>query len=219
MKKSIFILAALFAATFTNAQITLEHTETLPLDQFNIVYPNLDGQENPGFNLLGDFLYLKNRSTGEESLLDLHTYSTTNFPTIPANGEWWHIAKGFFTDDNRICYVLWTATEALKETDNYEHLYIYDIQGNLVQDLGGSRYINCSFIPLVNGKYKFCIGRCFMNNTTNVEIYSLPGNGESSTDIVTPSSPKRSARKIARDGQVLVETETNTYTLQGAEVK
>ena len=58
-----------------------------------------------------------------------------------------------------------------------------------------------------------------MNDTTDLEIYSLPGNGEVSTEISAPSSPKRSARKIARGGHVLVETETSTYTLQGAEVK
>lgn len=49
-------------------------------------------------------------------------------------------------------------------------------------------------------------------------IYSLPGNGMA-TGISTPSSPKRSARKIARDGQVLIETEANIYTMQGQEVK
>ena len=49
-------------------------------------------------------------------------------------------------------------------------------------------------------------------------IYSLPGNGEAQA-VSTPSSPKRSARKIVREGQVLVQTDNNTYTLTGAEVK
>ena len=219
MKKSIFILAALFVATFANAQITLEHTKVMPLDQYQIVFPNLDGHDRPSFNILGDLLYIKDRTTGEESLMDLNTYSTIILPSIPANGERWYIAKGYFTADDRICYLVWAADESLKNTENYEHLYLYDAQGTLVQDLGGGRYINCGFILLHDGKYKFYIGRSHMNDTTDFEIYSFPGNGEPCTDIVAPSSPKRSARKIARDGQVLIETETNTYTFQGAEVR
>ena len=218
MKKFTFIFAALLAATFANAQITLEHTTTLPLDQCSVTYPNLDGHDSPGFNILGDLLLIWNRRTGEESILDLHTYSTIVLPAVPSNGERWYIAKGYFTNDSRICYLVWTATEALKNTENYEHLYLYDEQGILVQDLGGGRYINCGFILLQGGKYKFFIGRSHMNDTTDLEIYSLPGNGEAQA-FSTPSSPKHSARKIARDGQVLVETDTNTYTLQGAEVK
>ena len=48
-------------------------------------------------------------------------------------------------------------------------------------------------------------------------VYSVPGNGEA--QAISNPSPKRNARKIAREGQVLVETENNTYTLQGQEVK
>ena len=49
-------------------------------------------------------------------------------------------------------------------------------------------------------------------------VYSLPGNGEAQ-EVSTPSSPKRNARKVAREGRVLVETGSNTNTLQGQEVK
>jgi len=219
MKKFTCILVALFAATFANAQITLEHTTSFPLDQRNITFPNLDGHESSSFNILGDLLLLRDRNTGEESILDLQTYSTIVLPDVPSNGERWYIAKGYFTTDSRICYLVWTATESLKNTDDYEHLYLYDVSGTLIQDFGGGRYINCGYILLHDGKYKFYIGRSHMDDTTDLEIYSLPGNGEAGTDIVSPSSAKRSARKIARDGQVLIETETNTYTLQGAEVK
>ena len=73
-----------------------------------------------------------------------------------------------------------------------------------------------SYLLKVNNSYILAVE----NNSENTyDIYSLPGNGDSSTDIVSPSSPKHSARKIARDGQVLVETENNTYTLQGVEAK
>ena len=49
-------------------------------------------------------------------------------------------------------------------------------------------------------------------------VYSLPGDG-SAQDISTPSAPQRAIRKIVRNGQVLVETESNTYMLHGQEVK
>ena len=49
----------------------------------------------------------------------------------------------------------------------------------------------------------------------------LPDGSEPdfSQAISNTSSPKRSARKIAREGQVFVETENNTFDLRGQEVK
>ena len=67
-----------------------------------------------------------------------------------------------------------------------------------------------------NGNYKL-VARTSYGSKGKTYIYSLPGNGETQ-DISTPIS-KRSARKVAREGQVLVETENSTYTLQGQEVK
>ena len=217
MKKSIFILAALLAATFANAQITLEHTITVPLDEYHISFPNLDGHESPGFNLIGDIMEFRSRTSGEMSILDLHTYSTTVLPKI-ANGEIWYIAKNYFTLDNRICFIVWTSNESLSETDNHEHLYLYDQNGVLIQDLGSGRWCNCGLFPLINGQYMFYLGRSHMNGTTDIELYSLPGNGEA-TDVDEVSAPQRNTRKYLHNDQVLIDSNEQTYNMKGQVVR
>lgn len=217
MKKSIFVLATLFVATFANAQITLEHTMTVPTDDYNIVFPNIDGHTDPSFSLLGDIIYFKNRKNGEESILDLHTYSTTVLPTI-TDGEIWYIAKNYFTLDNRICFIVWKKNGELQNTDEQEHLYLYDQNGVIVQDLGSGRWCTCGFFPLSNGQFMFRIGRVHMDGTTDIEFYSLPGNG-AAQDISNVSAPRSNARKYLHKDQVLIDSNDKTYTLQGHEVK
>ena len=208
MRKTIFIIAALFAATFANAQITLEHT-------FNnaSIYklPNYDGKAST----LGDIMWWE--SNGDTYVADANTYATIQLPKIP-NVSVDYVIKGYFTSDSRVCFIAYYRNEQLVGTNEATHLYIYDENGTMIQDLGTGKYLSYGFFQLKSGEYKFYIRRTFVDNTENTEIYSLPSNG-SSQAVSTPSSPKRNARKIAREGQVLVETENNTYTLQGQEVK
>ena len=214
MKKSIFILAALFTATFANAQIILEKVIT-GYAQFP--------QSNPGgsseYDIIhGDIIlsYRQNSENGNvyATIYDAYTYDEY---ISDAPFEDWNairfFAKGYLTNDNRVTYLV-----AAKDGGN-SHIYVRDLNHDNIEDLGevtGSVYANTI--------YKWSDGSARLilytsNETDNYYyIYSLPGNGEA-TEISTPSSPKRSARKIARDGQVLVQTDTNIYTLQGAEVK
>ncbi len=213
MKKTIFILVALFASTFANAQITLEYKVTI--DRYKETKIPYVGSErystyaNPIF-LLGDII--KTRKNDTDIVVDLSTYSIVTIPKISSESEddIWSIAKGYFTTDNRVCFVVYT------HDGGNGYLNLYDENGTMLQDLGRGCEA-CGFFQLKNGLYKFYICRK-VDGQSDLEIYSLPGNGETQ-DIVTLSSPKRSARKIARDGQVFIETGTNTYTLTGVEIK
>lgn len=209
MKKSIFILAALLAATFANAQINLLHTfdgyisisMNIYGDQYNYIETSYFYECSPAINNGYATINLYNSE-------DFSLYKTVLVPAllVPASGSYWYISavsRNLFTQDNKVCFCLWDADASPKNT----YVYNEDAQQIAILNGGSPRVVS------INGTY-----RLITSGEGNTYIYSLPGNGES-TEISAPSSPKRSARKIARDGQVLVETDTNTYTLQGAEVK
>jgi hypothetical protein len=64
MRKSIFIIAALFAATFANAQITLEHTFV-----GSVSAPTLTQ------NNIGDYFVVKDKETNSINVYDGKDYS------------------------------------------------------------------------------------------------------------------------------------------------
>ena len=102
---------------------------------------------------------------------------------------------------------------------------IMDEDGNILKTLVG--YVHDSdkhfIIDKIDNQWKLITPTYDANKAqSSVDIYSFPGDGsvpQAAQAVSTPSSPKRSARKIARDGQVLVQTDNNTYTLTGTEVK
>lgn len=224
MRKSIFIIAALIATTFANAQITLEHTFPdvilqimttgddgslstpiqMPTLQAPYFYNYKEGHPGEGQGVSG-------YGTAENDKLELYDLETLNlYKTITLPG----IMEGY-----RICYV----TKNIFTTNGKVAL----IYGNKIVDEDGNIIFSFDTAPdnfqliKVKGTYKLVVYTSWghMGSNHSTYIYSLPGNGEASEDVVTPSSSKRNARKIARDGQVLVETENSTYTLQGQEVK
>lgn len=216
MKKSIFILAALFAATFANAQITLEHT-------FNgDLYPwtyTLSGFPQAQF-VYGD-LYFSSQKVNNNYLITI--YDANDFEEITSfvcyNSFQFIAARGYFS----------TSSEVMVLLPQNNHIVLISEAGQLVQDLGEITLSEGGLMPQI---IRMSDGTCKLyvlsggdwNSQTQTQnpfvtrIYSLPGNGVP-TNAASPSSSKRSARKIARDGQVLVETENNTYTLKGQEVR
>lgn len=205
MRKSIFILAALFAAMFANAQITLEKTfdgwYTISADLYGDMYHYI---QSPYF-------YSNNpRYENGSVIVDLYNPEDfTLYKSISINlGEGYavtSVSKNILTTDGKICFSLFHHQDS--------KTFIYNEDGQLIASLSGES----PSIVKVDTKYLLITReQTFDGNKTY--IYSLPGNGEAQ-DIVTPSSPKYSARKIAREGLVLVETENNTYTLRGQEVK
>ena len=201
MKKSIIILATLLAATVVNAQITLEKTfdgwYTISADWYGDLYHYI---QSPYF-------YTNNpRYENGSVIVDLYDPEDFSlYKSISINiGEGYNVScvtRNILTTDGKICFSLFNRQTAVT--------YIYSEDGQLVASLLGED----PSIVNVNGKYIL-----ITRGSDKTYIYSLPGNGEAQA-VSTPSSPMRSARKITRDGQVLVQTDNNTYTLTGAEVK
>ena len=206
MKKFTFIIATLFVATFANAQINLLHTfngwYTISTDCYGDIYHYV---EAPYFY---DRMPKVNNGEIIVNLYNPEDFSLYKAITIPISSTYFSItsvSRNIYTQDNKVCFCL---------SDESGCTIIYNEDAQQIATING----NNPSIVFVKGSY-LLITRGLTNSENTTYVYSLPGNGEPSTDIVSPLSPKRSARKIARDGQVLVETETNTYTMQGAEVK
>lgn len=224
MKKSIFILTALLAATFANAQITLEETltnkEVMPLSTINNhMVSTINGY---GFDKLPcPFYYtclLVKEAEGEYwnnewqmqflNPNDLSVYKSINI----LEGDMGHIvaiAYDVFAVD-KIAYIV-----------NNNGVKIIDEDGNILLNLDDWEGENGVGKRIYVEKYgsEWKLFEIYGNNT---RIYTCPGDGsmpQVAQAVSTPSSPKCSVRKIARDGQVIVQTDDHTYTLTGAEVK
>lgn len=224
MKKSIFILAALFAAMFVNAQITLEAT----LDGFYTISANYTGdiyhyEQSPYiYNLKietnspsvpNEPIQGAPRRANASNKCVLNLYDVDDFSlykTIEIENVTGSyvclVSKNILSTDNKVCF-------CIPGGYGTNQSYIYNEDGQLVATINGDGNIPPTLLK-VNDRY-LLISRDTYEKTY---IYSVPGNGEAQA-ISTPSSPMRSARKIAREGQVLVQTDNNTYTLTGAEVK
>lgn len=224
MRKSIFILAALFTATFANAQIYLEKT----INGAG-AFPCWLDPEGSYFDC-GKLPIVYGDTLVELYNDDMTLYKTIRFaasnnsvrraPTALKGGPsfgMYFFSRNIFTTDGKIAFVKWS-------NDN---ITIYDEDKNLIADLQNS---DDSFgIITVNGHYKFIIAKSEWTwdneaQTGTAEyttyIYSLPGNGDTSEGVSTPSAPRKSsARKYLRNDQVLVENADHTYTLTGQEVK
>lgn len=215
MKKSIFILAALFAATFANAQITLEHTFNTGVYGSSEIY--IRGQV-----LYTQSPYLFNFEADDNGNITINLFNTDDFSlykttnihlNISKQFLLYHVSRNILTTDNKTCFIV-TASYGCDKS------YIYDEDGQLVETING---IDPKLYK-VNDQYLLLTylyseeGYLWSGEGSLTYVYSLPGNGETQ-EVSTPSSPKRNARKVAHEGRVLVETGSNTYTLQGQEVK
>lgn len=241
MKKSIFILAALFAATFANAQITKKFSQsssegfvspasvTIGLQgdrDFNdggikvSSLPELPfyikSELNEGFTFLNPFDYSVYKKFGVEGSLDYllshHSYNTET-------GE-----STFISGPLAITYDIFAVDKIaiLRREEGTAHYRIVDEDGNVLWEISG--YSNAYLCIFKYGnEWQLSVSKYDVSGGNYVsEIYAFPGDGSmpnTASAVSTPSSPQRAIRKIARDGQILVETENKTYTMQGTEVK
>lgn len=208
MKKSIFMLAAMIAATFANAQITLLH----------IFESNVSVTVNPyasiyGYNIEAPYFYESDQDSNNEGLIlnlyekdDFSLYKSVHITNIGDCGLAELVSRNIFTTDNKVCFTVTTGDGKL---------CIYNEDGQLVETLLEGGYGYNSYIVSVDGKYLLIVSKSYGQGA---RIYSLPGNGETQ-DIETPAAPRKSARKVLKKDQVLVENAEKTYTLQGQEVK
>ncbi|MBQ9603389.1 MAG: hypothetical protein IJR42_06260 [Paludibacteraceae bacterium] len=208
MRKSIFVIAALFAATFANAQITLLHTfesnVSVTVNPYASIY---------GYNIEAPYFYESDQDSNNDGLIlnlyekdDFSLYKSVHITNIGDCGLAELVSRNIFTTDNKVCFTVTTGDGKL---------CIYNEDGQLVETLLEGGYGYNSYIVSVNEKYLLIVSKSYGQGSY---IYSLPGDGESGQDISTPVAPHNS-RKVLKKDQVLVENADKTYTLQGQEVK
>ena len=211
MKKLFIIIAAFLSLSSVKGQCVLEHTFNGP----NARVPQLPLHNYP--QIIGDIIMVGT------DIIDAHTFTTiTTMPNIPNINYIICIAKGFFTTDNRVCFVVETYDDALVGTNEHVHYYLYDENGTILQDFGSCAYNDGTIgvFKLSNGIYYLCIGRYFSTNNVITEIYSLPGDGGNTTAFAAPVSSKTSPiRKVTRKGHIVIKDAVNTYTLHGQKLE
>jgi hypothetical protein len=225
MKKSIFIIAALLAATFSKAELTPDYTLPSPNSSSYIMpadYLAYDEQLAKKFQTAlpqCPFL-LRYNSQGDNA-----TYYTLTLLNPFDYSEYKTIDPVLFNNDNykllAVVYDVFVVDKLaflLAKTDG-SSFKIIDEDGNVILEqrdqeawLGITRF---------GSVWKLVTMTSYGSNGVISKIYTFPGDGSmlQAAQAISNPSPKRNARKIARDGQVLVETENNTYTLTGTEAK
>lgn len=208
MKKSIFVIAALTAVTFVNAQITLEHS-------FDEVISSHKSVNNQAFcitddDIISEIPYESNIIT----LYDAVTYDIVT--TIHFPGDWYFFAKNLFTTDNT--YAVLCAVQS----GGGAHWYVYDAAGQtMIADLGVYFNQDNSFeIYETTAGYKLAIFGCYGSYSApyGTRIFSLPGNGVP-TDLNEEQAPQHKVRKYLRNDQVMIDNDERTYNIQGKQVQ
>ena len=213
MKKSIFIFAALFATTFANAQITLLQSDVNLVIGSNVELiksPFLDDGHLNDNNIVIGYYILDDKTSDDEQTLYIYDEDLTLVKSFTLEqlgvsniDNVAFISRNIFTNNNA-----WTWIRTIESNQ----IEIVTENGQVLATLQG--YIRRLSLLKIRGTYLLCNYKSYSGE---YDVYSLPGNGE--TQAISNPSPKRNARKVAREGQVLVETENNTYTLTGTEVK
>lgn len=242
MKKSIFIIAALLTTTFANAQITLERS--LPVEDATAYIPpylpcsfiNYIQKVNKTYSELYVpselpcpfyFKITANENDRIQNITFINPNDFSIYKTLDLSG--YNLWRGFYESIFAISYNVFAVDKIaliIKEESTYDFLII-DEDGVVLQRLhnyvSNGQKMGVLVIEKMNDQWKLIVPTKDNNgDRATVDIYSFPGDGsvpQAAQAVSTPSSPKRSARKIAREGQVLVQTDNNTYTLTGAEVK
>ena len=194
MRKTIFIIAALFAATFANAQITLERTFEggnlqVCTNGGNHSWNETTEYQAPYFFIWDESEYGASEYSCWLELYDPETLELYKRLVFKQYTLIYYITQNIFTTDNKVTFIA--------------NGKIMDEDGKVVFDMNLDSYKGIGPYDLVKikGEYKLLV-HVNDDGVGKTLLYSLPGNGEVQA-ISTPSSPKRSAHKIARDGQVL----------------
>lgn len=227
MKKSIIILAALFAATFANAELTPEFSENYAESSYVLFY---GGYGNEKYELpTCPFVIRWTRIGGEGSgktrwdfLNPSNNYSV--YKTIDFNDDQDILAITYdiFAVDKLAFLMINDIYDDGCNGDCTSNLKIIDEDGTIILDIP---YVDpYVFIRKYGTTWKMLVrekNNLDYNGTEYFKIYSFPGDGSmpNSSEAISNPSPKHNAKKIVREGQVLVETENNTYDLRGQEVR
>ncbi len=213
MKKSIFILAALFAATLANSQITKVgevagrlQVYTNSMTVGNVLYSRINQGTQISiklYNLSGAYI---------------QEYKTININKLAADNECQieHLSKNYFTTDGKVCF-LYHEYSGMYPDFVVKKCQIIDEDGNVVYDIADKPFYEGSAVYNIGNIYYLVLGGLL--SADNSYIYALPGNGEINEDVATPSAPRNNARKYLYNDQVLIDNNEKTFTVTGQEVR
>ena len=213
MRKSIFVLAALFAATVANAQITKVgevagrlkvHTDNSTIG--NVLYSEIKQESQVSikiYNLSGTFIQ-------EYKTININKEAAANSVYVE------HISKNYFTSDGKICFLYY---EYSGTYPNFVVVkcHVMDEDGKVVYDFTDVPFHEGSYVYNIDGAYYLVI-EDILTSPSKSYIYALPGSGEA-TDVDEVSAPRRNIRKYLQNDQVLIDSNDKTYTIQGQEVR
>ena len=208
MKKSIFILAALFVATFANAQIELIHTFESSDVFVTANNPDFNKSYIPQYGYIESPYFYEKVEKDDNCFVNLYNKDDFSlYKAIPISAE--HSRKNvclttrdILTTDGKVCFCM----------TNSDGGVILDEDGQQIATIKG-RY---PVLTRVNEKYILITVE--YNQGGKTYIYSVPGNGVA-TDQSEVSVPRRNTRKYINNDQVLIDSNDRTYTVQGQEVK
>lgn len=147
---------------------------------------------------------------------DLYVWNFISYGIFTTNGKWACLVTEYQSEN-----LVDSQGTILGTVKKVKSLRVVDEDGTTLFTIpytGDTQYTTLSLVN-IRGVYKLFVptGDDTAAMPYAYDIYSLPGKGEPAS--VSNPTPKRHAKKIAREGQVLVETDTNTFDLRGQEVK
>lgn len=228
MKKSIFIFAALFAATFANAQIVKVWSGDIDVLGTGLQSIAISDQGDK-FILIGpyfatwrditDVLYYVD-VIDAETLTIVKSFKLINeaWEDFGTTDDIYMLSKGIFSTDDK-----WACLALVETGDETTELQVRNEDGAVLASIPnfkpGSRDFATLKLVKVGNALQLHVAQINPNFSFIVDkwdIYSLPGSAQ---DFVSVSMPCRAARKILHNDQVRIETSDHTYTLTGQEVK
>lgn len=220
MKKSIFMLAAMIAATFANAQITLLHTFENQIN-FGWGIAILEGGRYGDHGIVGNFIYEEDEDLGIINIYNANDGSLYKTITKKAGCSYTLLSRGIFTADNKWSFVTYERSNTIGWEDcsfeDCKYYYTIKIQtedGETLATLSTNAFCE-DLVTLVKVENAY---KLLVKTNTKYDFYSLPGNGEAQ-DVETPSAPRKSARKVLKKDQVYIESPDHIYDTQGKMVK
>lgn len=215
MKKSIFVLAALFAATFANAQITLELENVRfyigsDVEAYYTPTGTIQTVVDMRHLIIGDYIMAMD-AQGEEAHIydkDLTLIKTFSMSQL---GQYMFLSRNIFSTDGKWAWGRYAGPGKGE---------VVDEDGKVLLSLpyNGTRLQYILF--KMGDSYKLAVQKEGQSDqfAPLFDIYSLPGNG-TATGVSETSAPRHNGRKYLNNDQVLIDSNERTYTLQGQEVR
>lgn len=222
MKKFIFMIAVLFAATFANAQITLLQSDVNLVAGSNVEVQRSTSRsyvfnlENVNWFVIGDYILDDKTSDNlqqtlyiyDEDLILVKSFTLAQLGVSKLE-QIAFISRNIFTNNGE-----WAWLRLNTVTNKHE---IVTESGTILSTMDCySSYSYLSDCILLKVRDKYLLG--IKNNNYKYDVYSLPGNGVA-TDVSDVSAPRQNARKYLHKDQVLIDSNDKTYTIQGQVVK